>query len=178
MYKIAVAFMLAWPYGLPRVMSSYQWPEYIENGKDINDWVGPPMNDSGFTKDVIRNNDLSCGNGWICEHRWRQIYNMVKFRNVAGFEEVRDWYDNGFHQIAFGRGNRAFIAINNENFSMNLTLHTELPQGTYCDVISGNKDGNSCSGRTVKVSSTGHAQIFINHNWEDPIIAIHVEEKL
>lgn len=69
MYKIAVAFMLAWPYGLPRVMSSYNWPEYIENGKDVNDWVGPPSDSNYNTKTVTRNSDLSCGDGWICEHR-------------------------------------------------------------------------------------------------------------
>jgi hypothetical protein len=30
---MAVGFMLAHPYGFPRVMSSYHWPRYFENGK-------------------------------------------------------------------------------------------------------------------------------------------------
>lgn len=66
---MAVAFMLAWPYGLPRVMSSYNWDEYLENGKDKNDWVGPPSDSEYKIKDVKRNPDMTCGEGWICEHR-------------------------------------------------------------------------------------------------------------
>ena len=50
--------------------------------------------------------DLSCGGGWICEHRWRQIYNMARFRNTAAFQPVQNWWDNGNNQIAFSRGNK------------------------------------------------------------------------
>jgi alpha-amylase len=42
----------------------------------------------------------------MCEHRWRQIYNMVRFRNTAGFQTVQNWWDNGNNQIAFSRGNK------------------------------------------------------------------------
>jgi alpha-amylase len=52
------------------------------------------------------NSDLSCGGGWICEHRWRQIYNMVRFRNTAASQTVQNWWDNGNNQIAFSRGNK------------------------------------------------------------------------
>ena len=31
---------------------------------------------------------------------------MVKFRNVAGTELVRNWWDNGKNQIAFSRGSK------------------------------------------------------------------------
>lgn len=61
--------MLAFPYGLPRVMSSYSWDEHLENGKDVNDWIGPPSDSNYNIKDVKRNPDLTCGDGWICEHR-------------------------------------------------------------------------------------------------------------
>jgi hypothetical protein len=30
---MAVGFMLAHPYGLAQVMSSYHWPRYFKNGK-------------------------------------------------------------------------------------------------------------------------------------------------
>uniref|UniRef100_A0A8C5VJ61 Alpha-amylase n=1 Tax=Microcebus murinus TaxID=30608 RepID=A0A8C5VJ61_MICMU len=33
LYKMAVGFMLAHPYGFTRIMSSYHWPRYFENGK-------------------------------------------------------------------------------------------------------------------------------------------------
>ena len=52
------------------------------------------------------NSDLSCGGGWICEHRWRQIYNMARFRNTAEFQPVQNWWDNNNNQIAFSRGNK------------------------------------------------------------------------
>jgi hypothetical protein len=39
LYKMANAFMLAWPYGVTRVMSSYFWEQSYVNGKDQNDWV-------------------------------------------------------------------------------------------------------------------------------------------
>jgi len=96
-YKIATAFELAWNYGHVRVMSSYNWPRNIVNGKDTNDWVGPPSN-GGTTKDAV------CFNGeWICEHRWRQISNMVKFHNSALGQPVTNWWDNDGNRIAFGR---------------------------------------------------------------------------
>ena len=33
MYKMAVGFMLAHPYGFTRVMSSYRWTRKFQNGK-------------------------------------------------------------------------------------------------------------------------------------------------
>ena len=47
-YKIANSFMLAWPYGLIKVMSSY----FFDKNKD---WEGPPTNGGGDTKDDIVN---------------------------------------------------------------------------------------------------------------------------
>jgi alpha-amylase len=40
--------MLAWPYGFPQVMSSYNFVK-------ANDWQGPPTNGGGDTKDVLIN---------------------------------------------------------------------------------------------------------------------------
>lgn len=100
---------------------------------------------------------------------------MVQFRNVASVETVQNWWDNGGHQIAFSRGNKGYFAMNNEGHSLNQSLQTGLPQGTYCDVISGNKEGHRCTGRSVQVDSSGRAQIVVENTWEDPMIAIHIE---
>lgn len=35
--QMAVAFMLAWPYGAARVMSSYYWDQKYVNGKVISE---------------------------------------------------------------------------------------------------------------------------------------------
>ena len=47
---------------------------------------------------------------------------MVAFRNEIKKTVVRNWWDNGNNQIAFGLGNKGFIAFNTEGTAMNLTL--------------------------------------------------------
>ncbi len=83
--------------------------------------MGPPNIDGEIVPPTI-NPDLTCGNGWICEHRWRQIYNMARFRNVANGTALNDWWDNQGNQIAFCRGDKAFIAINGDNYPLRETL--------------------------------------------------------
>ncbi|XP_027210307.2 pancreatic alpha-amylase 2a5 [Penaeus vannamei] len=177
-YKMANAFMLAWPYGFTRVMSSYYWDQWWENGQDKNDWVGPPHDGSFNIISPSFNADGSCGNGWICEHRWRQIYNMVEFRNVAHGTDMNDWWDNGSNQIAFCRGNKGFLAINNDGWDLKETLQTCLPAGTYCDVISGSKDGGSCTGKSVTVGGDGRAYVEVLSADYDGVLAIHANSKL
>ncbi|XP_014855795.1 PREDICTED: pancreatic alpha-amylase-like [Poecilia mexicana] len=178
LYKMATGFMLAHPYGQARVMSSYTWDRKIVNGHDQNYWQGPPNFGDGTTKPVIINQDQTCGNGWICEHRWRQITNMVQFRNVVNGQPVSNWWDNQSNQVAFGRGNRGFIVFNNDDWSLDLTLYTGLPAGTYCDVISGQKEGSSCTGKQIFVGVDSRALFQISNTEEDPFIAIHVDAKL
>ena len=101
--------------------------------------MGPPSLNEAII-DVKFNGDLSCNKEWICEHRWRQIYNMVEFRNIAVNENVSNWWDNGRDAIAFSRGDKAFIAINNDKQILDKNLQTGLPSGNYCDIISGNKN--------------------------------------
>jgi len=170
-YKMANAFMMAWPYAFVQIMSSYDFPL-------SQDWLGPPTNGGGDTKDVIIKADETCGNSWICEHRWRQIYNMAGFRNVANNQPVSNWWDNGGNQVAFSRGSKAFIAINNENYVMDVTLQTGMPSGQYCDIISGNKVNGSCTGKVVTVNGDGTLRANITNASEDPIIAIHADSKL
>ena len=77
------------------------------------------------------------------------------------------------------RGNKGFIAINaGTSGVLNANLNTGLPQGTYCDIISGNYENGQCTGGTVTVSSNGHAQFNINSASTDPVVAIHIGEYL
>jgi len=71
---MSVAFMLAYPYGYPRVMSSFFFDDRDQ---------GPPQDANENILSPTVNSDGTCGNGWVCEHRWRQIFNMVEFRNVV-----------------------------------------------------------------------------------------------
>lgn len=168
-YKLATAFMLAHPYGLPRIMSSYEYNR-------ANNWEGPPHNGDMSTKDVTVSG-MICGNGWACEHKWRQIYNMVAFRNMASGTGMDNWWTGADYQIAFSRGNKAFIAQNLEDFDLVATLQTGMPAGTYCDVISGNLEGGRCTGSTVTVGGDGKAQIKVCSHCDDPMVAIHVGAK-
>nr|KAG5694115.1 hypothetical protein BaRGS_005870 [Batillaria attramentaria] len=163
-YKLANVFMLAHPYGLTRVMSSFAFTNYDE---------GPP-NTGGDINHVVVNSDMSCSGGWVCEHRWRQIYNMVAFRNIAGLEPLKNWWAGADYQIAFSRGDKAFIALNLEGRPLTATLQTGMPQGTYCDVISGNLVHGQCTGNSVTVGADGTASISVCSDCEDPMLAIHV----
>ncbi|MFJ2414031.1 carbohydrate-binding module family 20 domain-containing protein [Streptomyces brevispora] len=119
-YTLASVFMLAWPYGSPDVHSGYEWSD-----KD----AGPP--NGGTVKACY-------SDGWKCQHAWREIASMVGFRNTARGEAVTNWWDNGGDQIAFGRGSKAYVAINHEGSSLTRTFQTSLPAGGYCDIQSGN----------------------------------------
>ena len=121
---MATAFHLAWPYGISRVMSSFAFD---------NTDQGPPMDDKGDIISPKFNEEGACNNGWICEHRWRQIYNMIEFKNVVKDTQVTNWWDNSKNQIAFSRGNRGFIVFNGENYDMNEWFTTGLPAGIYCE---------------------------------------------
>ncbi|HEY9328243.1 MAG TPA: carbohydrate-binding module family 20 domain-containing protein [Streptomyces sp.] len=119
-YTLANVFMLAWPYGSPDVHSGYEWSD-----KD----AGPP---SGGTVNACYSD------GWKCQHSWREIASMVGFRNTARGESVTNWWDDGGDRIAFGRGSKAYVAINHEGSSLTRTFQTSLPAGDYCDIQSGN----------------------------------------
>ncbi|KDR10404.1 alpha-amylase 1-like [Zootermopsis nevadensis] len=170
LYKMAVSFMLSWPYGYPRVMSSYYF--------DTHDQGPPQDSDQNILSPTI-SADGTCGNGWVCEHRWRQIYNMVAFRNVVKGTPVTNWWDNGSQQIAYSRGNLGFVAFNDQyNTDLKQTIQTSLPAGTYCDIISGEKQGSSCTGKSVTVDTDGKAYVEILYSEEDGVLAITVASKL
>lgn len=99
---------------------------------------------------------------------------MVAFRNVVMGTSEQHWWDNGNYQIGFARGNKGFFLLNADSSDLNANLQTGLPQGTYCDVISGNYDGNSCSGTQIHVNRDGTAHFHINSGSNDPMIAIHI----
>jgi len=115
-YKMATAFNLAHTYGTPRIMSSFDFDESDQ---------GPPADGSGNIISPGFTANGACTNGWVCEHRWRQIYNMVGFRNAVEGTDINDWWDNGSNHIAFCRGNKGFIAFNNE-FGVSLNENLQV----------------------------------------------------
>ncbi|XP_043258991.1 alpha-amylase 2-like [Colletes gigas] len=163
-YKMAVAFMLAQDYGIPRVMSSFGFEDFNQ---------GPPMDNEERITSPIIHPDNTCSGGWICEHRWRQIYNMVRFRNAVRGTTVSSWWDNGSNQIAFCRGDAGFIAFNGDQYDMTATIKACLSPGTYCDVASGSLENGKCTGKVVTVQQDGNVRVEILKREDDGFLAIH-----
>uniref|UniRef100_A0A6A7GDD9 Alpha-amylase n=1 Tax=Hirondellea gigas TaxID=1518452 RepID=A0A6A7GDD9_9CRUS len=130
-YNLANIFQLSYPFGYPKVMSSYGFT-------DVDS--GPPGTG------VHSGNSCSDNGGdWICEHRWDGIANMVRFANVAVDAWTVDyWWDDGNNRIAFSRGNLAFIAINGENTPFTRTFKTGLNVGRYCEILFQSSNGAPC----------------------------------
>ncbi len=164
-YNLANVFMLAWPYGTPKVMSSYNWPRDVRCGpfgcNDINDGMGPPSDGNGNTKNV------ACFEEWVCEHRWTSIAGMVGFNNyVQDAWNVANTWHNDRNQIAFARvtptgDSRGFVVINREGYDLNRSFQTGLPEGKYCDVARGDYTLGSkeCNGPAIDVDSSGFAMV-------------------
>lgn len=64
---------------------------------------------------------------------------MAQFRRVVGNDAITNWWDDGEEAVAFGRGSKGFFALlNNVNKHLKETaILTALPDGIYCDIISG-----------------------------------------
>nr|XP_014101169.2 alpha-amylase-related protein [Bactrocera oleae] len=168
-YKMANAFALAYPYGIMRVMSSFDFRDHDQ---------APPADENEQILSPEFDKDGACTNGWVCEHRWRQIYNMVDFKNAVRGAEMSNWWDNDDNQIAFCRDKRGFIAFNGNNWDLKQRLHTCLPAGVYCDVISGALLNGKCTSKTVVVDDWGNADIVLGADEFDGVLAIHVNAKL
>jgi len=136
LYDLANVFMLAWPYGTPRVMSSYRFTDAS---------AGPPSAEDGTTRRVHGADGLGCGSAWLCEHRRPAIAGMVGFRNATAGAEVDNWWsDEAGGRIAFGRGDRGFVIINNTDEPMRQWLRTGLPAGRYCNVLASRSLAGVC----------------------------------
>jgi len=146
LYTFANIFMLAWPYGNTRVMSSY----YFSNTDQ-----GPP------SVGVSGGANCQDGKNWVCEHRWGPIANMVAWTNKAGSAPVANWQQGNTNQIAFSRNGAAFIALNRGSSVWSATLKTGLPQGTYCNIIGDVNADNTASCPTVVVDSNGNAAVSV-----------------
>ncbi|NET48788.1 MAG: ATPase, partial [Merismopedia sp. SIO2A8] len=159
-----------WPYGYPRVMSSYAFTTESQ---------GPPSDPGGRTHDIYgAEGKPNCFKEWKCEHRWRSITNMVAFRNATASNFfTTDWWSNGNNQIAFGRGDKGFVVINREKHPLQRAFQTSLPAGIYCNVIDGDvsEDGSQCTGSTVTVDDEGRAEISVPFR---NAVAVHVGAKL
>ncbi|MGW2210506.1 alpha-amylase [Streptomyces sp. NPDC001781] len=136
-YTLANVFMLAYPYGAPDINSGYEWSDAD---------AGPP--NGGKVNACWQD-------GWKCQHAWPEIKSMVAFRNATRGQALSNWWDDGNDAIAFGRGNKGFVAINHESSSLSRTYQTSLAAGTYCNVQ---------NNTTVSVNSSGQFTATLGAN--------------
>jgi alpha-amylase len=170
-FRLANVWMLAQPYGYPSILSSYAFARPAENA------MGPPSDANGNTNDATcaARLETATDGGWVCEHRDPYLRRMVAFRKVVAGTDVNHWWDDGADAIAFSRGDRGFVAINRESARLSAGIATGMPPGTYCDVLTGGRNGATCAGTSVAVDSTGTVQLSL-----DPMtaIAIHAGTRL
>ncbi|PAA54082.1 hypothetical protein BOX15_Mlig014141g1 [Macrostomum lignano] len=166
LYEAATAFELVDSYGWPRIMSSYYWEERIVNGKDVNDWIGPPSGPDGTTDQVQIGTDDQCLGRWVCEHRWPAIRRAVQVRaaiEAASPKPTTARTEVGINSIAIARNGLAFYAASTDNglHSSSTVLQTGLPAGTYCDLMTGEvaSDRSRCTAQSVTVRADGLADI-------------------
>jgi alpha-amylase len=126
LYDLANIFMLAYPYGVPQVMSSYDFD---------NSDQSPPADDTGNTQSIYANGQANCFKAWVCEHRHSTIAPMINFYNHTTNLPLNHWWSNGSNQIAFGRGDRGFVIINRQAQPLTQTFQTSLSPGFYCNIL-------------------------------------------
>ena len=86
---------------------------------------------------------------------------MVGWHNYVGNAPIANWADDGVNLIAFSRGHRGRISINNEASAQTKTFVTGLQPGTYCDIIHGSVSNGSCTGPAITVGSGGTASVTV-----------------
>ncbi len=150
-FRLANIWMLAQPYGLPSVLSGYAF--VCPSGASM----GPTSDGNGWTLPVSCAASLeAAGTGqWVCEHRDPSIRTMVRFRRVVAGTPTTNWWDDGADGIAFSRGALGFVAINGNAGQLQAAIPTPLAPGTYCDLLTGGRNGAACAGTTLVVDSTG-----------------------
>ena len=145
-YQLANAFMLAYDYGTPRLISDYKW----SNTDD-----GAPGATATSVPDVDMDKACSTNDSdWNCEQRWTSTRGMIALRNYVNGTEVTDWQDDGGDNIAFSRGNKGFIAINNGKNDKDASYTTSLADGEYCNVYATMDCSKTVTVKDGKVEAT------------------------
>lgn len=105
----------------------------------------------------------------------------ILYQCIVGF--LLDFFSGAFCAETVRKPTLTFLLLILNHFlfpfrTLDATLNTGLPSGTYCDVISGQKEGSTCTGKSVQVGGDGRASFKISNTEADPFIAIHINAKL
>jgi hypothetical protein len=130
-------------------------------GQNAGDY---PANCSGTYPAAVTGGDLG---KWVCEHRNTAIANMVKFRLVTDGQPVTNWQTVGgasSNHIAFGRGDKGFVAINRTSSAATTTYQTGMAAGTYCDITKYDLVGGACVLPNSNVRAPANGLITVDSN--------------
>lgn len=157
-YVLAYIFMLAWPFGIPKVMSSFKFQGMDDSIPTAPIWQGD------------RNTCTDKNSPWVCQHRWPAISNMVLFRNktqkALGISHV--WLNGD--QVAFARAYQkpheyvasiGFVIINNTENVLKRRFETGLPAGKYYNLITSQFKEGKMDGATIEIENYGFATIVV-----------------
>jgi len=147
-YDLANIFMLAQGYGEAQLHSGFRFTNQDQDRPSA----------SPYSNGVAQVNV-----NWDFIHRWGDIAPMVKFRSAAHGQAQQNWVAGNANQIAFGRGNVGFVALNNATAAWSRTFYTGLPAGTYCNIVHGLKNaaGAACTSDSVTVDASGNATFAV-----------------
>ena len=82
-------------------------------------------------------------------------------RHTERGTETLSYQDGRTNLIAFSRGAKGWLAINNSVASSTRTFQTGIAPGTYCDIINGSYRRGACTGPKVVVRSNGAATVMV-----------------
>jgi len=168
-YNLANMLMLAWPYGSAQVHSGFRFTSTNQ----------APPSASPFDA----NGNALVNQQWDFIHRWPEISNMVGFRAATSGEGTANFVSGTINQIAFSRGAKGFIAMNNDTAAWNnRSFATGLPPGTYCNVAHGllNAAKTGCTGDSVVVPTNGVVTLTLGSvtGTTIPAVALHINQKV
>lgn len=157
-YVLAYIFMLSWPFGVPKIMSSFRFANHNDPIPETRLWQN-----GRFT-------GLDPDSPWVAQHRWNAIANMVLFRsktqNAKGVSRI--WTSG--NQVAFARVEQkpkeylisvGFIVINATALPLKRRFETGLPDGKYYNIIASQLSSGKMQGPTIPVENYGLADIVV-----------------
>lgn len=149
-YLIATALMLADDYGTPVIYSGYAFTDRDAGPAQDASGRALPWSCAGVTgpKDAYAD-----GEG-VCTEAWTAIAGLIELRRYAGDAPRLAGVSDG-DVYGFERDGRALVLVNPSDEDAQATVEVGLPDGDYCDVVSGGAGAASasgCAGATVAVS--------------------------
>lgn len=135
-HRLAETFLLADDYGLPMILSAYQFTNRDE---------GPPMDANG------RVADAECGTEpWTCAHRADHVRAMIAFRGAVG--DAPATISEHDRLAIVSRGDLGLVAINPGTADKTVTIPTSLAPASYHDLLGDSGASVEVTGPTVTIT--------------------------